>query len=69
MHSYFSADEEVPKEIIQSELSKWVKISTMGSMISFVALISWIIAFQVNKENFGSNWFVMSPEEDILTGW
>ena len=66
---FSAAAEDVPPEIIQLELSRWVKRSTAGSMISFVAFISWIITFQVTKENFGPKWFVMSPDEEITTGW
>mmetsp|Transcript_16731 Transcript_16731/g.31702 ORF Transcript_16731/g.31702 Transcript_16731/m.31702 type:complete len:141 (-) Transcript_16731:112-534(-) len=59
----------VPPEIIQLELSKWVKRSTLGSILSFTIFISWIITFQVNKDSFSSKWFVMSPDEELVTGW
>lgn len=62
-------NDAVPPELIQLELSKWIKRSTLGSFIYFTVLVSWIIAFQVNRDSFSPKWFVMSPEEEILTGW
>lgn len=57
------------QEQIEEELKKWVKRSTVGSIISTALILSWILVFQFNKENFGANWFVYSPADEILTGW
>ena len=62
-------EEEIPPELIQMELEKWVKRSTAGSFISLTGLITWVVVFQLNKDSFGPGWFVMSQEEDVLTGW
>ena len=59
----------IPPELIKLELAKWVKRSTAGSFISLTAFITWIIVFQLNKDSFGPKWFVMSQEEEALTGW
>mmetsp|Transcript_17383 Transcript_17383/g.21247 ORF Transcript_17383/g.21247 Transcript_17383/m.21247 type:complete len:146 (+) Transcript_17383:210-647(+) len=56
-------------EEIQKELCKWVKGSTIGSFIYTSLFLSWIIVFQVNKDNFGQKWFVYSQGDEILTGW
>jgi len=54
---------------IQYEVCKWVKRSSIGSVIVFVLFLSWIITFQLNQDNFGPKWFVMSQEEAERTGW
>lgn len=61
--------EDVDPEIVKSELRKWVLRSTIGSALYFLVLVTWIIVFQVNRESFGPKWFVMSQEEETLTGW
>ena len=53
----------------KNELEKWVKRSTRGAMIVCSVFLAWIITFQVNKENFGSNWFVMDVSEEESSGW
>lgn len=59
----------IPPELIKLELGKWVKRSTIGAFIYMTAFITWVVVFQLNKDNFGPQWFVMSQEQETLTGW
>jgi hypothetical protein len=56
-------------EIIKAEVAKWVKRSTIGSIVSTCLFIAWVITFQLNKDSFGPNWFVMTQDAADLTGW
>lgn len=51
------------------ELEKWVKRSTRGAILVCCVFVAWIVVFQVNKENFGSGWFVMDMTEEESSGW
>ncbi len=57
------------QEEIEVELKKWVKRSTFGSFVSTVLLLTWVLVFQLNRDNFGASWFVYSPTDEVLTGW
>jgi hypothetical protein len=62
-------EENVDPALVKTELTKWVIRSTIGSALMSTAFITWIIVFQLNRDRFSSNWFVMSPEDEISTGW
>ena len=51
------------------ELEKWVKRSTTGALLVCSIFITWIVVFQVNKDNFGNGWFVMDMTEEESSGW
>ncbi|KAL7468746.1 hypothetical protein ACHAXS_008974 [Conticribra weissflogii] len=51
------------------ELEKWVRRSTLSAFLVMTLFVAWIVAFQVNKESFGSGWFVMSESEEEKTNW
>eukprot|EP00956_Cyclotella_meneghiniana_P029675 scaffold72655_cov36-Cyclotella_meneghiniana.AAC.2 len=53
----------------KNEIEKWVKRSTIGATIVVSVFLAWIVTFQVNKENFGSAWFVMDMTEEESSGW
>lgn len=60
---------EVPTVEEKNEIEKWVKRSTRGAVIVVSVFLAWVITFQVNKENFGSKWFVMDMTEEESSGW
>lgn len=62
-------EDNIDPSLVKAELKKWVKRSTIGSAISTAAFITWVLYFQLNRDKFSYNWFVMSPEEESLTGW
>ena len=62
-------DEGLSQDEIQMELCKWVKRSTIGSFVSTAIFTTWLVVFQINRENFGPQWFVYSPGDEVLTGW
>jgi len=64
-----SGNGEPTPEEIKAEVTKWVKRSSIGSAISVIVFVSWTIAFQLNKDNFGPKWFVMSQDDEDRTGW
>lgn len=53
----------------KNELTKWVKRSRRGAILVVSLFVAWIVIFQVNKEHFGSGWFVMDMTEEEATGW
>jgi hypothetical protein len=59
----------VDEQLYMMELKKWVKRSTHGAVVVMGAFIAWIITFQVNKEFFGPNWFVVDETEASRSGW
>ena len=62
-------EEQLQLQIEKQELEKWVKRSTKGAVVMMTLFVAWIITFQVNKEHFGSGWFVMDPTDAEITGW
>ena len=54
-------------------LKIWVRRSATGSVLSMVLFVVWTVMFQLlsGKEDsfFGLNWFVMSADEEELSGW
>jgi hypothetical protein len=64
-----SDEQRLNQQIRKIELQKWVKRSTRGAAIIIPLFVAWIIAFQVNKEHFGTKWFVMDQTEAEITGW
>ena len=56
-------------QIVQQGVEKWVKRSTMSATLVVGLFVAWIAVFQVYKDSFGPNWFVMSEEEGERTGW
>mmetsp|Transcript_18865 Transcript_18865/g.40818 ORF Transcript_18865/g.40818 Transcript_18865/m.40818 type:complete len:147 (-) Transcript_18865:129-569(-) len=62
-------DQELERQIEKQELKKWVTRSTRGAFLVMTLFVAWIITFQVNKENFGSKWFVMDPTDEEVSGW
>ena len=56
-------------EIMKAEVAKWVKRSTIGSVVSSCLFISWVVTFQLNKDSFGPSWFVMAQDAGDSTGW
>ena len=54
-------------------LKKWVKRSAIGSFVSICVFIAWTLVFQLLSRQsdsiIGPNWFVMSEDEEELTGW
>jgi len=63
------AAEEENDPIKEAELRKWVHRSTLGFISVSSLFIAWIVMFQRNKSSFSDNWFVMSPDDEELTGW
>jgi len=61
--------DDVTDEEIKMELRKWVSRSGIGSLIGFTILLAWNISFQVARNSFGPEWYVMSQEEGDSTGW
>lgn len=61
--------DSVPDEQMKAEIRKWVGRSATGSLIGFAILVAWNISFQVSRNSFGPEWFIMSQEEDERTGW
>ena len=53
----------------KDELDKWVKRSMKGAIVVCSVFLAWVVTFQVNKEYFGSNWFVMDMSEEESSGW
>lgn len=62
-------EQELERQMEQQELKKWVTRSSRGAFLVMTLFVAWIITFQVNKENFGSKWFVMDPTDEELSGW
>ncbi|KAL7541331.1 hypothetical protein ACHAXR_010821 [Thalassiosira sp. AJA248-18] len=62
-------DQQLERQMNQKELQKWVKRSTTCALVAMSAFIAWIITFQVNKDHFGSKWFVMDETDAEKTGW
>ena len=62
-------EQQLELQMEKKELEKWVKRSTGGAVIIMTLFVAWIITFQVNKEHFGSNWFVMDPTDAEVSGW
>lgn len=62
--------EQIPSDKdIQANLCKWVKRSTIGSLLYTTGFITWILVFQLNQDSFGPSWFVMPQQEELRTGW
>uniref|UniRef100_A0A7S2URL7 Gamma-secretase subunit PEN-2 n=1 Tax=Attheya septentrionalis TaxID=420275 RepID=A0A7S2URL7_9STRA len=59
----------VSPEAIKKQVRTWVRRSTMGATTIAVIWIAWIISFQLNRDSFGPNWFIMSQDEADATGW
>ena len=54
----------------EEELKKWVKRSSVGSLVSIGVIVAWACLVQLEKGNlFGPKWFVMSEDEEELSGW
>jgi hypothetical protein len=62
-------EEHVDSALVKTELTKWVIRSTIGSTLMTTAFITWILIFQLNRDRFSTKWLVMSPEDEISTGW
>lgn len=62
-------EQQLEREMERQELEKWVKRSTRGAVIVMTLFVAWIITFQVNKDHYGSTWFVMDETPAELTGW
>ena len=62
-------ERDAPTLLEKNELEKWVKRSTRGAMVVVSVFLAWVITFQVNKENFGSGWFVIDMSEEESSGW
>ena len=54
---------------VQRGVEKWVKRSTMSATLVVGLFATWVAVFQVYKDSFGPNWFVMSEDEGLRTGW
>ena len=54
---------------VQRGVEKWVKRSTMSATLVVGLFVTWVAVFQVYKDSFGPNWFVMSEDEGLRTGW
>lgn len=62
-------DRQLEMQMEKNELEKWVKLSTRGAFVVMALFVTWIITFQVNKEHFGPNWFIMEETDAEVTGW
>lgn len=58
--------DEVPRYLMEAEVSKWVRRSIYSATVVVGAFVAWIAVFQVNKDSFGAQWFVMTKDE---SGW
>jgi len=62
-------ERQLERQMEKNELEKWVRRSTRGAVLAMTLFVSWIVAFQVNKEHFGPRWFVMDPTDAETSGW
>ena len=56
-------------EAISVEVSKWVRRSTLGSLVMFLALVAWMTIIQTNRDRFGPKWFIIDLNDAERTGW
>ena len=70
-----ASDEENNRETDQrnpleeEELRKWVHRSTIGAILMTAVFTTWTLIFQLNKSSFSDGWFMMSPEDEVASGW
>ena len=64
-----AAEAQLELEVDQKELVKWVTRSVWGAFIVMPLFVAWIISFQVLKDSFGPQWFVMDETDFEVTGW
>ena len=57
------------EQMVRRDLEKWVKRSTMSATLVVGLFFTWVAVFQVYKDSFGPQWYVMSEEEGERTGW
>jgi hypothetical protein len=62
-----AADPQSPLE--KEELRKWVHRSALGAVSVTSLFIAWTLIFQLNKSSFSDGWFVMSPDDEVISGW
>ena len=62
-------NQRLERQLQTMELQKWVKRSTRGASIILPLFVAWIVTFQVNKDHFGTKWFVMDQTEAEVSGW
>lgn len=62
-----AADQQNPLEM--EELQKWVHRSALGALSMTSLFIAWTLIFQLNKSSFSDGWFVMSPDDVVISGW
>ena len=62
-------EQRLERQVGRKELEKWVKRSTRGAFVVVTLFVAWIVTFQVNKEHFGPNWFVMDQTDAEVSGW
>lgn len=67
--SHSRGQEQRNDEEIAAEVSKWVRRSTLGSIIMFLALVAWMTVIQTNRDSFGPKWFVIPLTDAERTGW
>lgn len=53
----------------QEELRKWVHRSALGAVSITLLFIAWTLIFQLNKSRFSDGWFVMSLDDEVVSGW
>ena len=70
LYLHLGNENESPSpEEVRANLTKWVKRSATGSVISMACLLSWNLTFQLNRDSFGYKWYVMSQDDEERTGW
>jgi hypothetical protein len=62
-------EQRLERQMGRKELEKWVKRSTCGAFAVVTLFVAWIVTFQMNKEHFSPNWFVMSQTDAEVSGW
>lgn len=54
----------------EEELKKWVKRSSVGSLVSIGVITTWACMVQLKTGNwFGPKWFIMTEDEENVSGW
>ena len=56
-------------QVVHKEVEKWVKRSSLGAVLVVSLFVAWVVMFQVYKDSFGPQWFVMSEDQGEATGW
>mmetsp|Transcript_26629 Transcript_26629/g.58352 ORF Transcript_26629/g.58352 Transcript_26629/m.58352 type:complete len:175 (-) Transcript_26629:200-724(-) len=56
-------------QMVQKEVEKWVKRSSLSAFLVVGLFLTWVVLFQVYKDEFGPQWFVMSEDPGEATGW